>query len=54
MPALVRDYMTPNPFTIRADAPISEAVRLMEQKQVRGSPWWMSEVNWWDWCLKLT
>lgn len=38
MPAVVRDYMTPNPFTIRADAPISEAVRLMEEKQVRGLP----------------
>lgn len=38
MTALVRDYMTPTPFTIRADAPISEAVRLMEEKQVRGLP----------------
>ncbi|BCX11105.1 MAG: membrane protein [Thermosynechococcus sp.] len=38
MTALVRDYMTPNPVTIRAAAPIAEAVRLMEAKQVRGLP----------------
>ncbi|WP_448534182.1 CBS domain-containing protein [Parathermosynechococcus lividus] len=38
MTAVVRDYMTPNPYTIRADAPITEAVKLMEEKQVRGLP----------------
>ncbi len=38
MTAAVRDYMTPNPYTIRADAAIADAIQLMEEKQVRGLP----------------
>ncbi|XFA72935.1 CBS domain-containing protein [Thermosynechococcaceae cyanobacterium Okahandja] len=38
MTAAVRDYMTPNPYTIPADAAIADAIQLMEEKQVRGLP----------------
>jgi acetoin utilization protein AcuB len=34
----VRDWMTPNPITIEADATVIEAIHLMKEKQVRRLP----------------
>ncbi|MDG2990852.1 CBS domain-containing protein [Candidatus Synechococcus calcipolaris G9] len=36
--ALVQDYMTPQPITVQEDAAIADAIKLMEDHQIRGLP----------------
>ncbi len=36
--AVVQDFMTPNPFTVKPSDSIETAIKLMEEKQVRGLP----------------